>query len=740
MGMKSAPPSVTAFAESTAFYAHSAENRPQSEWHRLEDHLRAVAQMAEQFAQTCIPPGWACLTGQLHDLGKFSKEFQDRLAILTGTDLPAHLEGAIAHHVDHSTAGAQYAVSMLGDKGRVIAYTIAGHHAGLPDGLSNDEGCLQKRLQKVVCDWSACPASLKDLDCHLTDPWIEKQAPLGSFQVAFFIRFLFSCLVDADFLDTEHALNLDAYAERRKWPPLASLHARLDTYLAKFMPDSPVNQIRADVLRHCLVAADNPPGLFSLTVPTGGGKTLSSLAFALKHARQHGLERVIYVIPYTSIIEQNADVFRAAIGHDAVLEHHSNFDPEKETQSSRLACENWAAPLIVTTNVQFFESLFAAKPSACRKLHNIARSVIILDEAQMLPPDVLRPCLEALRELVRAYHTTIVLCTATQPAFSTSAEFKNGLDNVTEIIPNPHALHAALKRVRAYRCDKLSTNELAEKLSRHGRVLCIVNTRAHARLIAERLPDSIHLSALMCPAHRSKVLADIRATLAQERPCRVVSTQLIEAGVDIDFPVVYRALTGIDSLAQAAGRCNREGTQTQGQLFIFEPESGVLTGHLLQAAQEAQLVLRQHVDPLSLEAVEQYFRALFWIKGDKLDKYTIMSKLAEGAHGWIPFRSVADQFKIIDDATKPVVIPWDDHAYGLIERARHAPSITGFARKLQRYTVAVYPNEWHTLLRIGALELVHEQFPVLASMPLYDARFGLQPLAAFIPSPNKLMC
>jgi len=715
-------------------YAHSAQGQPVATWHKLEDHLNAVANRAEEFASVCLPPGWARIAGALHDAGKFSKAFQERLQILAATELPAHLEDATPQHVDHSTAGAQHAAQTLGDAGRLIAYAIAGHHAGLPDGISTEESCLQRRLQKMIEDWSACPEEFNHQSFALERPPVHT-----GFQLAFFTRMLFSCLVDADFLDTEAFCTPAETAARSGAPALPELLQRLNRHLAHFHADTDLNHIRAQVLDQCRTAAANPQGFFSLTVPTGGGKTLSSMAFALEHAIKHNLQRVIYVIPYTSIIEQNADVFRKAIGDDAVLEHHSNFDPEKENTWSRLAAQNWDAPLIVTTNVQFFESLFAAKPSACRKLHNIARSVVILDEAQMLPPDVLRPCLEALRELVRAYRTTVVLCTATQPALSATQGFKDGLEGVTEIIASPQTLYHALKRVQTHRCDTLNLDELAERLSQHEQVLCILNTRTHARELTQRIPHAVHLSALMCPEHRSKVLDKIRSALANHQPCCVISTQLVEAGVDIDFPVVYRALAGIDSIAQAAGRCNREGKRPHGDLYLFQLADTRLRGHLLHAAQEAQLVLNRHDDPLTLEAVEEFFRALFWVKGDALDKQRILQQLSEGNQGWIPFRTVAGRFKVIEDAMQPVVISWNDTARTLIEEARFATSLAGCARKLQRFTVQVYPNQWHALRNAGALELIHDYFPVLASHNLYDHRFGLCPLNDFTPPPAALV-
>lgn len=721
-------------------YAHSKPNQPVHTWHPLEQHLLSVANLAADFMRAAgLPPEWGHVAGILHDVGKYSQAFQQRLLLCADADQPAHLEGASSHHVDHSTAGAQFAVKALSDSGKLIAYAVAGHHSGLLDGLNPDGPSLQSRLQATVEDWSACPKHLLTFS-KLPLPPVELTSPRVGFQLAFFTRMLFSCLTDADFLDTEAFLSPEIAAQRVNPIPLDLLEQRLSSYLARFKPSSPLNQLRAVVQTRCRAAATYPPGFFSLTVPTGGGKTLSSLSFALAHAIKHNLRRVIYVIPYTTIIEQNANVFREALGAGAVLEHHCHIDPQRENTWSYLAAENWNASLIVTTNVQFFESLFASRTSACRKLHNIARSVIILDEAQMLPPDFLRPCIEALRELVRAYGCSVLLCTATQPALSSSPEFPDGLDHVTEIIPDPHTLYEQLKRVNTSYLGPLNDDQLAQHLIQHPQVLCIVNTRPHARTLARLLPDAIHLSALLCPAHRENVLSHIRERLSRGAPCRVISTSLVEAGVDIDFPVVYRAIAGIDSLAQAAGRCNREAKLPQGCFFIFEPADTSLPSYLRQAAEEASLVLRRYSDPLSLDAVHDFFRAYYWRKGDALDKHKILEKLSQGCQGNIPFRTVAESFALIDDNMKPVIILFDEHARSLISAARFAPTLAPFARLLQRYLVQVPPKEWDALLKGGALEVVRDLFPVLTCDRLYHPSFGLLPLDELANSPEAFIC
>ncbi|HUW31639.1 MAG TPA: CRISPR-associated helicase Cas3' [Planctomycetota bacterium] len=690
----------------------------------VEEHSQAVARLAAQFCRSFPWSSWSRLAGLWHDIGKCSEDFQQRIR---GKPI----------RVDHSSAGAQHAVKVLHDFGRVLAYCIAGHHAGLPNGASNDDAALTHRLRKTIPDFSTCPASLLEAR-PLSPPPFLPTPRLPGFSLAFFTRMIYSCLVDADFLDTERFMNPEAAEYRGKHPQLAELDAKLTAHLAALSARSegPVNRHRATVLQQCLAAAELPPGFFSLTVPTGGGKTLSSLAFALKHALKHDLDRVIYVIPYTSIIEQNAAVFRSAIGDDALLEHHSNFDPRlKEDDDvsngalrARLATENWDAPLVVTTNVQFFESLFAYRSSRCRKLHNILNSVVILDEAQMLPVHLLRPCMEALRELTLYYRATIVLCTATQPALSASPTFTNGLDGVREIISRPEDLYSALKRVSVSDLGKLPDVELAERLRRHEQVLCIVNTRGHARKLFDLLsgtPGLYHLSANMCPAHRSLKFAEIRAALAADKPCRVVSTQLVEAGVDVDFPVVYRSMAGIDSIAQAAGRCNREGKLSTGTVFTFNPEDQRSEGHVRQTAETAEFVGRHHSDPLSLDAVRAYFHAFYWAKGDYLDHKNILTQLADGKGGDIPFRKVGDQFHLIEDITKPIIIPFDGRARELLQAIRSFEFPPSLSRRLQRYTVAVYQKQFDTLVNAGAVEILHEQFPVLVNTDLYRDDLGL---------------
>jgi len=716
---------------SRKFYAHSKNGEPPENRQLLEEHLKNVADMAREFAGEFKAEEWGYLAGLWHDLGKYSREFQERITALHDRD--AHIESVL--RPDHSTAGAQHANAVIKQKGKLIAYTIAGHHAGIPDGISNENSCLSRRLDKSIPDYSDAPSNIKNqfLPCNLPFDLDHKRA---CFQLSFFSRMLYSSLVDADFLDTEKFMEPEKPEWRKGYPDLCVLDKRLTRYLetlAANAPSTSINRHRKEILDVCLSAADRERGLFSLTVPTGGGKTLASLAFALKHAKKHNLRRIIYVIPYTSIIEQNAAVFRKVLGDEAVLEHHSNYEPREEDHRSRLSSDNWDAPLIVTTNVQFFESLFGNRSSVCRKLHRIARSVVILDEAQMLPVPLLKPCMEVIRELSSsAYGTSMILCTATQPSLARTQEFKDGLEGVSEIITNPEELYKAFKRTDMSYLHSMRNDELAENLLLHEQVLCIVNTRRHARQLYERINHSgncFHLSALMCPAHRTAVFKKIRDALAGRKPCRVVSTQLVEAGVDIDFPVVYRSISGIDSIAQAAGRCNREGKLPHnGQVFVFYPEAGLPPGYFRVTAETAQEVMRHYHDALSLDAVEEYFRTLYWRKGDKLDELNILQDLSEGSQkGDYPFRRIARKFKIIRDGMISIIIPFNKEAEKIIGELRFSEIPGAAARKLQRFTIQVPSRVLAGLLSGGAIERLHDQYNILINRDIYRDDLGLCP-------------
>jgi CRISPR-associated endonuclease/helicase Cas3 len=722
----------------------------------LRGHLTQVAALAEAFAARFRSGPWGRAGGLLHDIGKVGVKFQRRVR---GENL----------RVDHSTAGARYAASNWGGAGKLLAYCIAGHHAGLPDGRSNEESSLKHRLdpaRRSIEDYSAWSDCLgPDVQPEPPDifscPFDTADPKRLGFRLAFFVRMLFSCLVDADRLDAEAAGDTaqnHARSASREYPGIGELRARLDASLREKTENAartPVNRIRTEVLECCRKAAEREPGLFSLTVPTGGGKTLSSLAFALRHAQQHGLDRVVYVIPFTSIIEQNADVFRTALNDPDgrfVVEHHSNLVPPENGDDDlpHPATENWDAPVIVTTTVQFFESLFSAHAGRCRKLHNLAKSVVILDEAQMIPLPFLRPCMEAVRELSASYGASIVFCTATQPALNAPETgedgLRGGLVGVREIIPCPEDLHAALKRVEVRHVGCLTDDALVERLVAEPRVLCIVPTRRMAGKVFDSLRRAndghgavqtdglFHLSALMCPQHRTHTLKRIRAALAAGQSCRVVSTTLVEAGVDFDFPVVYRAEAGIDSIAQAAGRCNREGRQELGRVYVFRPEGGLPSGIFRRAAQAARSVVDGHkADLLHPDAVRDYFLELYWRTDDGgLDAKDIMRRIGETAgSGDFPFREIGRDFQLIDTPTQGLIIPYDDRGRDLVRALDALPPgkrADGLLRRLQQYTVSLYARDFERLGKEGAVRRAGPggQFFVLCNMSLYNAQVGLE--------------
>jgi CRISPR-associated endonuclease/helicase Cas3 len=507
------------------------------------------------------------------------------------------------------------------------------------------------------------------------------------------VRMLYSCLVDADYLDTEAFMQPEQTGRRSGFTSLGELKAVFDAHMAlkaAASPKTPVNAIRQEILAACRSAAEQPPGLFTLTVPTGGGKTLSGMAFALDHTVKHGKTRIIYVIPYTSIIEQTAATLAGIFGLQNVVEHHSNLDPERETQRSRIAAENWDAPIIVTTNVQFFESLYAAKSSRCRKLHNIVNSVVILDEAQLLPPELLSPCVDAMNRLVRDYGVTMVLSTATQPALP-------GLHAPCEIVSDPPRLYARLMRTKitfpASLHEPTIWQELAERLQQHDQVLCVVNTRRDCHDLFKLMPKgTIHLSALMCGEHRSKIIWTIKERLAGGQTTRVVSTQLVEAGVDMDFPVVYRALAGLDSIAQAAGRCNREGNlNAQGQLGdvrVFVPPKPSPPGLLLKGEMTTrELCSDPDFNPQHPTNYTRYFD-LFYPRVNETGAAILKDLTPSNSVLGVHFRTVGERFKLIkDDQQRPMFVHYDETADSLIRQLHFGGPNRDLLRKLQRNTV-----------------------------------------------------
>ncbi len=732
------------------YYAHSAPDLAKDRWQPLEKHLKQVAEMAGGFAASFGAERAAALAGLLHDLGKYTPAFQ------------ARLEGGKS--VDHATAGARQArdlaekASQL-DKitAELIAYAIAGHHTGLPDKIRSDASLderLKKPLEALDAIWC------KEITPEVTDIWpcLPLDKTKAAFQLGFLGRMIFSCLIDADRRDTEaFCAQSEGWVPDRDWPLLTGIIGRfLDRFNAYMSDkqaratDTPVNALRREILAHVRTRAAEKPGLFTLTVPTGGGKTLASLAFALDHAKAHGLERIIYAIPFTSVVDQTATIFRQVLGDEFVLEHHSAIEDEKKERRNadersgrgklRLAMEDWATPVVVTTNVQLFESLFAARPSRCRKLHNLVRSIIILDEAQTIPHPFLRPSVAALEEMARSYGTTIVLCTATQPALD-ERHFKPGGLKLEgrELAPDPQRLAHVLKRARIEFVGEMTDEALVESLAAEGQGLVIVNSRAHAlalyrRAKAEGLEGATHLTTRQYAAHRRVILADIRERLKAGLPCRLIATSLIEAGVDVDFPRLWRAEAGLDQIAQAAGRCNREGRRglEESIVTVFKAPDNPPPREIAQLSADFARMADKHADFLSPQAIEDYFREVYWRKGNGLDARGILDRFkVSNGETYFDYRTVAEDFRLIESGMVPVIVVREKAArYALETLHREGVSLGGVARALQTYIVQVPPKARTLLLANGHVAFEREkdlgdQFAVLTGEHLYRDEEGL---------------
>ena len=716
------------------FFAHTAEGPDGSRlpvssgrWQLLSVHLRNVANLAKQFAAPLGLAAEAELCGLLHDLGKYAARFQ------------ARLHDNSIHGINHWSVGSQVAYEQ-----RVLAaaFAIEGHHTGMPAFLENDTEtgleCLKERMLKFrdpneAADINGFPETHTELFARfraeeLTIVKPPALPPAGQdFATALRTRMLFSCLVDADFLDTEAHFD-PSQTILRETPPLMAERALkiLTSNLARKSSGGAINQLRRHLLADCLSMAASNPGLFSLTAPTGSGKTLAGLAFALAHAKMHGLRRVIVVIPYTSIIEQTAqvyrDLFEPVFGPQYVLEHHSAVAPrerkedvkqdaeEMRLRRARLATENWDSPLVVTTSVQFFESLFGHKPSQCRKLHNIAGSVVLFDEVQTLPLKLVPSLLSAVNLLVKDYGTTAVFGTATQPAFGSAAQAILGGWQPKEISSQPSAMAEALRRTHiTHRPDnqRVKWPDLAAELADFRQVLCVVNLKRHARELFQALShdsvDHFHLSASMCPAHRQAKLAEVRRRLLAGEPCRLISTQLIEAGVDVDFPRVYRAMGPLDSIIQTAGRCNREGRMAKlGELVVFRPEDDTKPrGPYAQAAAvtEAFLTENPSADLHQPETYADYFTRLYGTLGPQSTKDDPAFAASEKLH----FPEAARACRLVGDDTRSVVVRWGE-GERLIELIRYQKHLSRDDWRLaHRFSVNFYQTEFIASLARGEI-------------------------------------
>lgn len=703
--------------------AHISEdgNRIQT----VAEHLRGTADLAREFASAFGAGEQGELVGLLHDIGKYSAAFQRRIQC----DGP---------RVDHSTAGAQEAIRM---QQIPAAFAIAGHHGGLPDGGhpqdTADEATLLGRLRKAV---EPCDTWQQEITLQAVS--IPEWTMQDNITSAFYTRMLYSCLVDADYLDTETFMD-GQEAPRGGGSTINELlcivRARAAQYLQTYVA-SPVIQLRNAVLQAAIERGrTGEQGLYTLTVPTGGGKTFASLAYALEQAAAHGMERVIYVIPYMSIIDQTAQTFADLLGDENVLAHYSaagyqTKDCEDLTPMEYrhlLATENWDAPVIVTTAVQFYESLYSNRSSHCRKLHNIANSVVILDEAQTLPSDYLYPCIAAITQLVQHYHVTAVLCTATQPALGPILQELAPELTMTEISPDPDLLYETLRRVTFCDAGTLAKQDLQETLSEMPQVLCIVNRRKTAQELYEALPaeGSYCLTTLLCAADRRDQFVEIRERLRRGQTCRVISTSLIEAGVDVDFPIVFREECGLDSLLQAAGRCNREGNRSaeDSTVYRFCLQDYPAPQALHSGIGALHYTLRHHERLNTPDAIHCYFHELFYkIRGrEALDRKGILPAFMNGISGCMfPFAQVADRFRIIETPTRNVYLPMGEGAE-LCERLRMGLGGRSLYRRLGVYSISCYAQQFDALDAAGALEILDGGDAILMDMQYYDSHTGL---------------
>ena len=699
-----------------AYLAHLTEDgRTQT----ILEHLKGTASLCSAFAAAFDAEAQGQLAGMAHDIGKYSAAFQRRL------------HGG--PKVDHASAGA---FECLKARQLPAAFVISGHHGGLPDGGGRGDaagaGTFWGRINR------ASQGRLEDYHAWQSEfslPHANTPAFAGTrLEGMFFTRMLFSCLVDADYTDTGAFMDNSPYLPASS-SSMEELWRRLETYVSGwFPPKGALNMQRCAILEQCMSAgAQYGPGLFTLTVPTGGGKTVASLSFALAQAKARRMKRIVYVIPYTSIIEQTAQAFREILGDENVLEFHSGvqFDQQEDDASSPEAVpltrsvETWDVPVIVTTAVQFFESLYACQPSKCRKLHNLAQSVLIFDEAQMLPLPYLRPCVWAIAQLVRHYGASAVLCTATQPALDPIfQEFAPEIP-IREICPMAEAHWESFRRVSFQQAGTLSWMDLAARLQQQEQVLCVVNTRRAAREVFHQLSGSgnFHLSTLMYPAHRKRILDEIRRRLRDGLPCRVVSTSLIEAGVDVDFPAVYRELSGLDSILQAAGRCNREGKRPPEDsiVTIFQGEDP--PPRLFETSIGAGKIVLDHCqDVSSRAAIHTYFSTLLDLKGAEAQDAHHILPLMESE--FFPFRTVAERFHLIESPTTTVYLPLEEGA-GLVELLRSGQYSRTLYRRLGQYGVSVYPQHLAALEQAGALEHLEDGSVVLRDIGLYTQTTGL---------------
>ena len=719
-----------------------AHTREDGNIQTLPEHIEGVAHHCALFLERAGLPELAPLgrlLAQLHDAGKAQPAFQ------------RYIRGESAAKAPHSAAGALLATGLMYELSKelqlkklprtsqLLAYAISGHHRGLYDYIE-----LRKELKKKEIE-ERCTKTIGALPNIKSElqTWVEEHAEStesslkelakrvgATEQAQVLIRLLFSCLVDADFLDTEAFMDEERKERRHEatsgYAPLKNLRDRLTKHMEGFSTEGKINEARRAFLNQCREHGRTcPKGYYSLFLPTGGGKTLSSMAWALETALNHKAQRIVYVIPYTSIITQTAGIFREIFGEENVLEHHSDisFSGDEATQEAeryertRLLAENWDAPIIVTTNVQFFESLFSHKVSRSRKVHSIANSVVVFDEVQMFPTEFLHPMLRLLEDLRWIYGTQLLFCSATLPPFDKdhSSSFKKVndfhqlSDAIQPIIPEDLELFKVFYRVIYHLEEKeYTTKELAEELAQHDSALCIVNSRRDASQLYQALleegkeaQDVIHLSRNMCSAHLKERIAEVRQRLKADIPTIVISTQLIEAGVDIDLPIVYRAMSGLDSIVQAGGRCNREGKRpAPGEVYVFSlSDSGKAFGAIAQGQNATRFLLdndKEHTrSSIPLELIEAYYDR-YYASIESFDLKGIAESLydVEEAKRWrFDFEQTSKDFQLIDNVDRDLFVPYGkgkDLIEGLQKHTLYLNHRT--MRELQQYHVAI--SKW----------------------------------------------
>ncbi len=704
----------------------------------VREHLLGTARLARTFAEEFNCGQAAFLCGLLHDIGKYSAAFQARIR----NPMPAN-------RVDHSTAGALELQRMSRDY-IPLGMAVAGHHSGLLDGgnctvAAAEDGTYFGRCKKKLEDYKSWKEDLiPELYCN-KDVEFPRFCTESNFSMSFFIRMIYSCLVDADFLDTEAFMKKDC-VERGGYDSPEILLRRFERYVEPWLGaepqeagnDADLCRNRNEILCECMKKGEKyPRGIYTLTVPTGGGKTTASLGFALRHICKHALKRIIYVIPYTSVIDQNAAVFEKILGQENVIEHHSGVaydmgenENKQEQYRKALATENWDAPVIVTTAVQFFESLYGNKSSTCRKLHNIANSVVIFDEAQTIPTPYLEPCVAAMAQLVKNYRSTIVLCTATQP--SLEEHFHKYLPDCSflEICGGTGRLFTLFKRTTIENLGMIKKEELTEYLAGRKQVLCIVNKRKTVQELYQGLAGEgvFCLTTLLCPHDRKEKIKEIKERLQSEKVCRVIATSLLEAGVDLDFPRVYRQEAGLDSLIQAAGRCNREGRRPaeEQRVFSFQIE-GDNERRLSQNIAALRETWRRYEQIDQPEAVSFYFRFFRSLLGEEnLDQKEILKAWQKGIDGSVfPFATVSQRFRLIENAMRTVYIPLEG-TEELLEQVQENRADRNTFRRLGQYGVNVYENHFRRLWEAGCLEEISREVFVLRDKGQYFSDTGLQ--------------